>query len=150
MPPCAALVYASSQAAGNLPCKSKTQDATAQKYLQYADLDGSSAILSSVGTRSSHTPVRNSARRFHMACTSAQWSKDFAFPVGRQTDKAHEAQQKAQCYQPVFVAASAPVLSLQMTTFLSCSRFAKVLMPATKRQNTRLPCIRSVLCATRS
>ncbi len=143
MPPCAALVYASSQAAGNLPCKSKTQDATAQKYLQYADLDGSSAMLSSQGTRSTHSPV-------HMACTSAQWSKDFAFPVGRQTDKAHEAQQKAQCYQPVFVAASAPVLSLQMTTFLSCSRFAKVLMPATKRQNTRLPCIRSVLCATRS
>jgi len=44
-------------------------------------LDGSSAILSLVGTLWTHTAIFSSTNIFHIACTRLQWSNDLAVPA---------------------------------------------------------------------
>ena len=57
------------------------QTPTKSPHNEHKDLDGQSAMLSSVGTLITHTPTLNSAKRFHMPCTSECWSKFLVEPL---------------------------------------------------------------------
>ena len=96
----------------------KVTDTLLRASTKQTYLDGLSAILSLVGTLSTHTATCSSTDRFHKALTNVQWSKDVAAPGKRLRHYNLEAKATPTDVQPFLVAHSAPLLSDQMTRFL--------------------------------